>query len=347
MPVHRSTFYEVQSRNRTRTAVLLLTFVALFGITGLGADWYFLGFRPGDLLRDDRLSFPVFTFVALVVATGLAVNGYWNGAREVLFSTRARRADPTRPEHKQLLNVVEEMSIASGLPMPGVYVVPDQDPNAYAVGRDPAHASIAVTEGLLATLNREEMQAVVAHELSHVRNLDIRTMTLVAALYGGLVLISDWASHGFRFGGGVAHGRGRDDGDRRGGGSAIFLLLFLALIVVAPLLGRLLALSVSRAREFDADATSAEMTRNPAALAAALRKIEGAIAPTRSIGRGSAHLCIVDPRGAADLRRQTVYGGLFETHPPVRERIALLEGMAGVDASRVAPSAGSTPPAAA
>jgi heat shock protein HtpX len=273
--------------------------------------------------------------VATLLATGFAglsaLHGYYTGDRQVLTATRSRPADPRIAEEKQLINVVEEMSIAAGLPAPPVYVLPDPDPNAFAVGRDPRHASIAVTEGLLAALDREQLQGVVAHELAHVRNLDIRTMTLVAALYGGLVLLSDFAQRGLRFGfaGGGRGGR-RGGNKSQGGGGAILLLLWVALVLLAPLLGRLLALAVSRSREYDADASAAELTRNPLGLASALRRIEQAAEPTLSIGRGAAHLCIADPTGRAVNRSEGGWSDFWGTHPPIRRRIAVLESMAGV-----------------
>jgi heat shock protein HtpX len=241
----------------------------------------------------------------------------------VLNATHAKPADPHVPDQMQLLNVVDEMRVASGLPPVQVYVVPDPDPNAFAVGRNPQHASIAVTQGLLDKLNREELQGVVGHELSHVKNLDIRTMTLVAALYGGIVLLSDMGARSMRWGGRFG---GRD---RRGGG-VLFLVLWLFLIFLAPILGRLMALAVSRSREYDADASSAEMTRDPLGLASALRKIDAATEPTRSIGRGAAHLCIADPRGRELNQGESGWANLWGTHPPIQKRIELLESMAGV-----------------
>jgi heat shock protein HtpX len=154
------------------------------------------------------------------------------------------------------------MKIASGLPMPKVYIIADADPNAFATGRDPEHASIAVTRGLIDKLNREELQGVIAHEMSHVRNLDIRLMTTIAALVGGVVLLSDWAARSMRFSGGRSRSSSR--GKNGGGGAAmIFLVIWIIAVVLAPLLAQILAMSVSREREYLADATGAELTRNP------------------------------------------------------------------------------------
>lgn len=333
MPSATRSFYELQALNRRKTALLIACFVVLFATVGLGLDYYLFGSDPFDLSRG-AVPFPVATVFAIGLAGATSLHGYFLGDRQVLTATRSRPADPRIAEEKQLINVVEEMSIAAGIaPPPPVYVLPDPDPNAFAVGRDPRHASIAVTEGLLAALNREELQGVIAHEMAHVRNLDIRTMTLVAALYGGIVLLSDFARRGLRFGFGGRGGRGggRRGGDKsQGGGGLILLVLWIALVVLAPLIGRLMALAVSRSREYDADATGAELTRNPLGLASALRRIDQATEPTRSIGRGAAHLCIADPLGRPANRSESGWGDFWGTHPPIRRRIAVLESMAGV-----------------
>jgi heat shock protein HtpX len=222
--------------------------------------------------------------------------------------------------------VVDEMTIASGLPRPKVYVVPDADPNAFATGRDPAHASLAVTRGLLDALDRDELQGVVAHEMSHIRNLDVRVMTIVAALVGAVALLSDWARRGMMWGG----GRRRDRDSDRGGGLAgiVFFAVWLIAILIAPLLAQLLAMMVSRRREYLADASGAELTRNPLGLASALEKIESAAAPTVSVNRGTAHLCIADPLGRPMNLKEGAWANLFASHPPMAARIAALKEMA-------------------
>jgi heat shock protein HtpX len=217
-------------------------------------------------------------------------------------------------------NVAEEMAIAAGLPKPRVYVIPDPDPNAFATGSGPDRASIAVTRGLLDKLDRDELQAVVAHEMSHVRNYDIRLMTVVAALAGAVLLISDWTRRGLRWGG------VRRSGKSRGGGLAGFVLLALWLLslILAPLIARLVAMAVSREREFLADASGSELTRNPLALASALEKIDAAVEPTPSIKQGVAHLCIADPLGRAANQSSAWWAGLLATHPPIARRVAIL-----------------------
>ena len=327
-PYLSKSFYELQAANRRKTALLLGAFLALFAVLGYGFDWWF-GIGP----RHGAYPWPLFSLVGLGIGAVSAMWSYYNGDRQVLSATGARPANPAVLEEKQLINVVEEMCVASGLPAIPTYVVPDPDPNAFAVGRDPQHASIAVTQGLLTTLNREELQGVIGHELSHVRNLDIRTMTVVAALYGGIVLLSDMASRSMRFGGGASRGGRGGRGGKDGGAGLIFLVLWLVLIFLAPLIGQLMAMAVSRSREFDADATSAEMTRNPLGLANALRKIDDATEPTRSIGRGAAHLCIADPQGRAINQGESGWSNLWGTHPPIKKRISLLESMAGVVSS--------------
>jgi heat shock protein HtpX len=228
---------------------------------------------------------------------------------------------------RQLDNVVEEMSLAAGLPKPKVYVVPDADPNAFATGRDPEHASIAVTRGLLDAVTRDELQAVVAHELSHVRNLDIRLMTVIAAMVGTLALLSDWTGRGLRHsssGGESRRGRGKGKGD---GGAIILLAIWIIAILLAPIVGQMLAMLVSRGREYLADASGAELTRNPLALASALEKIEHAHAPTASVKRGTAHLCIADPLGKSVGLKQGWVPDLLASHPPMANRITALRQM--------------------
>jgi heat shock protein HtpX len=220
------------------------------------------------------------------------------------------------------------MAIAAGLPRPQVYVVGDPDPNAFATGRDPAHASIAVTQGLLDSLSRDEVQGVVAHEMSHIRNYDIRLMTVIAALVGAVVLLSDWTARMMRWGafsgGGGRRGRGK-------GGAPIMLVLlvlWLVAIVLAPLAAQLLAMAVSRQREYLADASGAELTRNPSALADALEKIEAQVGPTRAIKRGSAHLCIADPLDRRITQKEGFWSDLLATHPPMARRVDALRKMA-------------------
>jgi heat shock protein HtpX len=249
----------------------------------------------------------------------------------VLWSTGAWEIiEPATPEQRQLVNVVEEMAIASGVPKPRIWVVPDDDPNAFATGRDAESASIAVTEGLLATLSRDELQGVVAHEMAHVRNLDVRLMTLLAGMVGAIALMSDGMGRTLRLGGRAGSRLGGRSGGGKGGGNPlalVVLVLWLLTLIVAPVVSRILAMAVSRKREFLADATAAQFTRNPMALAAALEKLSAATAATRSITSGAAHLCIVDPSPGLLSSREGFLADVLASHPPIRQRIIRLEGM--------------------
>jgi heat shock protein HtpX len=318
--------YEQQRSNRRKTWLVMLAFVAFFLFLGIGFDAFYIGARGGAV--------PIGSVIALGVGSVSAATSYFSGDRAVLLSTHAQpvedlaagaTADDTL-KLRQLQNVVDEMSIASGLPRPKVFVVPDADPNAFATGRDPAHASLAVTRGLLDTLDREELQGVVAHEMSHIRNLDVRVMTIVAALVGAVALLADWARRGMLWGG----GRRRDRDDERRGGVAgiIFFAVWLIAVLLAPLLAQLLAMMVSRRREYLADASGAELTRNPLGLARALEKIESAAAPTTMVSRGTAHLCIADPLGRPMNFSKGAWANLFASHPPMAARIAALKEMA-------------------
>jgi heat shock protein HtpX len=311
--------YDQQKRNLRRTAGILAGFMVFVTLLGMGADMFLYGSGASPGL-------PVMTIGALLFGGGSALWSLRGGDRAVLDSTHARPLDLSDPRQKTLDNVVEEMAIAAGLPKPAVYVVPDPDPNAFATGSGPEKSSIAVTAGLLGALTREELQAVVSHEMSHIRNYDVRVMTVVAALVGSVLLISDWGRRGVSWGGGPR----RDDDDRGGSGgfAIVFFILWVLSLILAPLIAQLVAMSVSREREYLADASGAELTRNPLALASALEKIDAADAPTQSIKQGVAHLCIEDPRGRAVNEREGAFSNLFATHPPIAKRIALLKEMA-------------------
>ena len=333
----------------------MAAFVVFLAFLGLGLDYVYFSSGVASVPA------PIGTSIALLYGSGSAVYSYFRGDRAVLASATAMNipeilAHAGGPgdglgaeqlqnvtELRQFQNVVEEMAIAAGLPVPQTYLVPDPDPNAFATGRDPEHASIAVTKGLLEMLNREQLQGVVAHEMAHIRNFDVRLMTVVAALVGAIALISDWAGRSFRHGGTRGIERSSARGKRSGGGNLLFILLivvWLTAIVLAPIISRMLATMVSRRREYLADATGAELTRNPLALAEALEVIEAEAGATRAIKQGSAHLCIADPLGRRVNDREGWLADFFATHPPMHKRIEALRAMAyqGVD-----PPAGSTP----
>jgi heat shock protein HtpX len=322
-----------QESNRRRSTWLVIGFIVFFAWVGFGGDLAF-GLLTADAPPGSyHHVFPVIGLFTTLVAAGICWYSWRFGPRQVLWSTGAREiVEPATPEERQLVNVVEEMAIASGVPKPRVYLVPDDDPNAFATGRDAATSSIAVTEGLLRTLSRDELQGVVAHEMAHVRNLDVRLMTLLAGMVGAIALMSDGMGRMLRGTRSVGGSGGRSSGGGRGKGGGnplalVVLALWLLTLVVAPIVSRILAMAVSRKREFLADATGAQFTRNPLALASALEKLEAAASPTRAITRGAAHLCIVDPAPGLLSSREGFLADVLSSHPPIRQRIIRLEGM--------------------
>ena len=301
--------YEQIGANRRSTWIFICLFIAFFLFIGFGFD-YLYGVGEGV---------PMFTLIALIFGIVTSVSSFYFGDALILSSTHARAIDPSDPQQQQWQNVIQEMSIAGGLPLPKAYVIDDPDPNAFATGRDPEHSSIVATRGLLSTLNRDELQAVAAHEMSHIKNFDIRLMLVISVLVGSVALLADWASRSmFR--------RGRRSRDS--GAGVIILVIWLVTIILAPILSQLIAMSVSRKREYLADATGAELTRNPLALASALEKISAKAEPTHSINQGSAHLCIADPKGSKMGLREGWAADLFATHPPIAKRIDILKQMA-------------------
>jgi heat shock protein HtpX len=262
--------------------------------------------------------------VGLLVGLALALSAWVGGDRLLLASAGARAA--SREAYPQLTNVVEEVAIAAGLPSPRVYVIEDPAPNAFATGRSPERAALAVTRGLLDRLDRAELQGIVAHEIGHIQNRDTLFMTLAAALAGALVLLADVAWRATVLGG--RRGSGRD----RGGSAPIILVALLLAVVAAPL-GRLLRMAASREREYLADATAALLTRYPEGLASALEKIAGA--PSRlAVNDAVAPLCVVNPR-QAEADRPGCPAGLVASHPPTARRVAVLRAM-GTGASYAA-----------
>jgi heat shock protein HtpX len=317
--VQSRNIYEQQAHNKRLTLLVMTAFIVFLGILGLGFDSFYLG------TVNQHFFLPLGTFAAVAFGTGSAVWSLRGGSLAVLNSSGAVPADPANPAQQQLINVVEEMAIASGLPRPAVYVVPDEDPNAFATGSTPETSAIAVTQGLLDSLTREELQGVVAHEMSHIRNYDVRLMTVVAALLGAILLLADWARRSLWYGGGS---RRRRSSGGAGGAGIILLVVWLLGIILAPIIGQIMAMAVSRRREYLADASGAELTRNPLGLASALKKLDSASAPTVSIKRGAAHLCIVDPLGRNVNSKEGVAAELFGTHPPIAKRILALQAMA-------------------
>ncbi len=324
--------FEQQRENRRRSVLLVAVFVLFFAWVGFGGDWAFWLLTRDASPGGYRHAIPWIGLVVCAVAAGTALYSWRRGADRVLWSTGAWEVvEPATDAQRRLVNVVEEMAIAAGVPRPRIWVVPDDDPNAFATGMTADRAHVAVTAGLLERLSRDELQAVVAHELSHIRNLDVRLMTLLAALLGAVALMSDGLGRFFRGGGRVRLGGGGSRGGGKGKGNPLGLLvltLWVLTLVIAPVVSRLLAMAVSRGRELLADATAAQLTRHPAALAAALEKLAQAHDPTRAITRGAAHLCIVDPLVHPFSEREGFLGDLFASHPPMRVRVARLKAMA-------------------
>jgi heat shock protein HtpX len=307
----RTTFYAQQAANRRQSIVLVLAVLALLAVLGFAIGYGTSGYLETGIAE---------TIGALVLGSLLSVGSYFGGDRLVLASSGAREVDTQSAP--QLMNVVQEMSIAAGTPMPKVYVIDDTAPNAFATGRDPQHASVAITTGLLQKLDREELQGVLGHELSHVRNFDIRFALLVAVLVGSIALLADFFLR-FTFWGG---GR-RSSRDRGGGGGLAALVFVLAIIlaVIAPVIASIVQLAVSRQREYLADASSVELTRNPAGLERALAKIASDKEVLEVANRATAHLYFTNPIKKFEARSS----GLFSTHPPIVERINRLRELTG------------------
>lgn len=255
--------------------------------------------------------------IAVVVAIVMSIGSYYNSDKIVLAMSSAYEA--TRPAFDQLINTVEGLAIAAGLPAPRVYVINDSAPNAFATGRDPNHAVICVTTGLLSKMNKVELEGVIAHEMSHIGNYDIRFSTLVVILVGLIALLSDWMVRSMWFGGGRRRSRSSGDGDL----GLIFLIVGIVAAILAPLVAALMQAALSRRREYLADASGALLTRYPEGLASALEKIAADPDPLEAANKATAALYIYNP--LKDIGGKL--NGLFDTHPPIQERIQRLRAM--------------------
>jgi heat shock protein HtpX len=306
-----TTFYREIDRNRRRSWMLIAAVIVLLGALG-GAIGYATGFGWSGVV------------VAVALASAMSVGSYFAGDALVMATSGAKEIDRAQPpdRYQQLLNVVEEMRLAGGLPPPRVWIIDDSAPNAFATGRDPRHASVAVTTGLLDKLDREQLQGVIGHEMSHIGNLDIRFTLLVGVLVGSIALLADWFLRFTFWGGGRRSGNDRGGG---GGAAALIFVLAIVLAVVAPLIGRLVQAAVSRTRESMADATAVELTRNPMGLARALRTISEDREVLEVANRATQHLYIVNPIKSFEERAKS----LWDTHPPIGERVRALENIAG------------------
>ena len=294
-------YTNIQS-NKNKTALLLGLFLVM--IIGLG--WLF------SLLYDSYFILIVVT----IVAVAQVLISYFSGDKIALTVSGAKQIQ--KPENPMLWNLVQNLSITSGLPMPKVYIINDSSPNAFATGRDPDHASLAVTSGLLETLDKSELEGVIAHELSHIGNFDIRLMMIVVVLVGVIALFSDIFIR-LRF-----FGFGGRKNSSSGGGRLQLILLVLTIIaaVLAPIAAMLIQLAISRKREFLADSSGVMLTRYPEGLANALKKIASKGIPTRRVSTSTAHLYIANPYG----KKNSSIMKLFSTHPPVEERISAILG---------------------
>ena len=310
-----ATFYGQISANRRNSILLALIVVLLLGAIGFA-----IGGAVGGTPRTGLAA----AGIALVVGFGAALLSYYAGDALVLASSGAKEVDANSAP--QLFNVVGEMATAAGVPMPRVYLIDDSAPNAFATGRDPSHASVAITTGLLQKLDREELQGVMGHELSHVRNLDIRFSLMVGVLVGSVALIADMFLR-LTFWGGIGGGRrrGRGSGGDSGGFGAVMMLIALVLAIVAPIAAKLVQLAVSRQREYMADASSVELTRNPYGLERALAKIALDTEPLEVANRATQHLYFENPVKAATAESKD----LFSTHPAVLDRINRLRRLTG------------------
>lgn len=299
-----TTIYNQISSNKIKTWIIMTLFIVFFLTVS-----YILGKALGYGLS--------FAGIMLIVSGLISFISYYNSDKIVLSMSGAKPAD--KASHRELYRTVENLSIASGLPMPKVYVIEDQSPNAFATGRDPKHAAVAATTGLLAKLKDAELEGVIAHELSHVKNFDTRLMGVVAILVGSIAILADVFMRSLWLG-----GRGND----RRGGNQLLLIIGIIAAIIAPIAAMLIQLAVSRRREYLADANGALLTRYPDGLADALSKIAADRTPLKHAHTGTAHLYIENPyKSDTKFARGNWLVNLFSTHPPVDDRIKLLREM--------------------
>jgi heat shock protein HtpX len=315
--VTTATFYSEESANRRNSFLLMLVIIAFLGVFG-----YLIGYVVG---YGNGSGSPVAWGIGalmIAVAFGLlsSIGSYFGGDQLVLASSGAREVDAQQAP--QLYNVVNEMAIAAGIPMPRVYIIDDPSPNAFATGRDPKHSSVAITTGLLNKLNREELQGVLGHEMSHIRNYDIRFTLIVGVMVGSIALLAQlFLRYTFWFGGGR---RSNNDNNGGGGLALVFMLIGVVMAILAPIFTAMVQMAVSRQREYLADASSVELTRNPHSLESALAKISSDNEPLKAANGATQHLYIVNP-----LKKLGGGAALFSTHPPIVDRINRLRQLTG------------------
>ena len=296
-----ATLYTHQGANIRKTWLLMTVFLVMVIGIGYGAA-YMLG-NPSIL------------YIAVLIAVVMNVGSYWYSDKLVIKMTGAVPA--TKQEYPVLWNVVENLSITAGLPMPKLYVVHDPAPNAFATGRDPEHAAVAATTGILALLNQVELEGVMAHELSHVGNRDMLVSTVAVVLAGFIAILADFFMRAMMFGG----------GDRDNKAGVVFLILGVVGIILAPIAAQMIQLAISRKREYLADASGALLTRYPEGLASALEKIHAYAQPMQRANNATAHLFIADPFGGDSRGLRQKISSLFQTHPPAADRIRILRNM--------------------
>lgn len=299
-----NTIYNHISSNKWKTWVIMVGFILFFIMV--------------SMIVGRALGYGIsFVGVMLIISGLITFFSYWNSDKLVLATSGAKPA--TKEEYRNLYLSVENLSIAAGLPMPKVYIIEDAAPNAFATGRDPKHAAVAATTGILQILNKSELEGVIGHELSHIKNFDTRLMSIVAILVGSLAILSDVFFRSLWFGG------MSDDRDNRG--NALFMVLALVMAILAPLIATIIQLAVSRKREFLADADGALLTRYPDALASALEKIAGDRHALKHASSATAHLYIENPFKADSHKKVNWLAKLFSTHPPVEKRVRILRDM--------------------
>jgi heat shock protein HtpX len=297
--------FELIRSNKRRSAALIAVFILVVGL---------VGFAVGAVVGNGV----AFTVAALVISALIAFTSYWKADKVALAVSRARPAPPE--QYQRLHNLVEGLCIAGGLPKPGVYVIDDPAPNAFATGRNPNHAAIAVTTGLLEKMNRVELEGVIAHELSHIRNYDILVSTLAVTMVGAVALMTDLAIRTMWWNG----GRVPRNGDRNNGNNPL-ALIGIVLLIVAPIVAKLMQATISRRRETLADVSACQLTRYPPGLISALEKLKADKTVTHSASTATAHLWIEQPMsGVGDDGKLGGIHRMFDTHPPLDERIALL-----------------------
>ena len=303
-------FYGQISANKRNALLMAALVVAVLGVLGFAIGYAIVGSPAGGVGA---------TVLAVAFGSISGLASYFGGDKLVLKVSGAKLVDEASAP--QLLNVVREMALAANVPMPAVYTIDDSAPNAFATGRDPAHASIAVTTGLLDKLDREELQGVIGHELSHVRNFDIRFALIVGVMVGAIAILADFFLR-FTFWGGGRRSNNRDSG---GGAQAIVFVIAIVLAILAPIISRFIQLAVNRQREYLADASSVELTRNPYGLERALAKISGDQDVLEVANRGTQHMYFTNPIKKFEARAS----GLLSTHPPILDRINRLRQLTG------------------